>query len=304
MDRVWEDGVRRSGKGRARTGGKRERRRAKRGREEPELDAPEELYRDAAELAEAKLEFWRDASWYGLWTALALAFLFPLGVIMLLFGAPRRVRRFARLYLEPRARAHLLEAELRRRAEREALAAGPQPAPVEAPGAGRAGYDRAALGELERVERSVSRELRAQGRLALAELRLADVVESALASLRSRAAEQGVSLERRLDADANLRGDAEKLGQALTGVVSQALDALAASRSASPRIEVELGENLAGSAVWVRVRDNGPAAGRRVPAGAERQVAAHGGRIELGPDPAGGIEVLVTLPRQPAVPSG
>lgn len=298
MDRVWEDGVRRSGKGRARKAGKRERRRGEQRREEPGPDAPEEIYRDAEELAEAKLAFWRDAAWYGLWTGLALAFLFPIGVIMLLFGAPKRVRRFARLYLEPQARAHLLEAELRRQAEREALAAGPRPEPAPSPGAGRAGYDRAALEELERVERSVSRELRAQGRLALAELRMADVVESALASLQARAAEQGVALERRLDADTSLRGDAEKLGQALRAVVSQALEALRASPGASPRIEVELGENLAGSAVWVRVRDSGPAAGRRVPAGAERMVAAHGGRIELGPDPAGGTEVLVTLPRQ------
>ena len=37
-----------------------------------------------------------------------------------------------------------------------------------------------------------------------------------------------------------------------------ALDALDEAATANPRIEVATGENLAGTEVWVRLRDNGP----------------------------------------------
>lgn len=236
------------------------------GREAAGVAEPDvELVR-VADLAEQKLEFVRDAVKFGIWTALALAFLFPVGVVMLIWGGPRRARRFSELYLEPPTRERLIRRELRKRTPRAGPArAAPRPPARE-----------------ERVE----------------EVHLAEVVESALDGLRQRFARDGVALERRLDGRGTLRGDAGELCEVLVQVLGRALDGLAESRTPEPRIEVEMGENLAGSAVWVRVRDNGPESGRPGLEGAERLVEARGGRLELAADPAGGSEVVVTLPRQ------
>ena len=300
MDQVWEDGDRRQRMGHARTR-KRRKRRKRRREEAGTLGEPG--YRDAAELAERKLAFIRDAITFGFWTTLALVFIFPLGVIMLIFGAPKRIRRFSKLYFEPRARDRLTQAELRKRS-------GPSPSrtpespPVPplagaSPASRSVAYDRAALEELERSERVVSRELRDRVRLRLEELHTADVIESALESLRDRITRGGVSVERRFDGEGVLVGDAEKLTQVLALVVARALDAFSESETRDPRIDVDMGQNLAGSAVWIRVRDNGPELERSDLALAERWIDAHGGQFERAADPAGGVEVLITLPRQP-----
>jgi len=83
-----------------------------------------------------------------------------------------------------------------------------------------------------------------------------------------------------------------------------------------PRIEVAMGENLAGTEVWVRVKDNGPgidAEARRKlfspfytsKAGGtglglaicRKLVDAHGGSIELNSSPGHGAEFLLTFPK-------
>ena len=92
----------------------------------------------------------------------------------------------------------------------------------------------------------------------MAELRMADVVESALETFRDRIERAGIRVERSLDCQGVMIGDAEQLRRVAINLVGNALDALEEAATPDPRIDVELGENLAGSEVWVRVRDNGP----------------------------------------------
>ena len=91
------------------------------------------------------------------------------------------------------------------------------------------------------------------------------------------------------------------------------------TRTESPRLEVEMGENLAGSEVWVRIRDNGPGIDREAvqkmfspfytskPGGtglglaiSKKLVDAHGGSIEVSSEPGDGAAFLLTFPKQGA----
>ena len=77
-----------------------------------------------------------------------------------------------------------------------------------------------------------------------------------------------------------------------------------------------MGENLAGSEVWLRVRDNGPGVDRELLAKmfspfytskvngtglglaiCKKLVDAHSGSIEVTSDPGDGAEFIVTLPK-------
>jgi signal transduction histidine kinase len=179
-------------------------------------------------------------------------------------------------------------------------------------------YAKVALEELNRVERSISHLLRyaREEELRLAELRLADVIASALETFRDRLAHAGVQVETRVEGACRLRGDAEKLRRVVINLVGNALDALEEARPGAPRIDVEAGESLAGSEVWLRVSDNGPGieparleriwspfytskeAGTGLGLALARKVVdAHGGSIEATSQPGRGTRFLVVLPR-------
>jgi signal transduction histidine kinase len=186
-------------------------------------------------------------------------------------------------------------------------------------------YARVALEELDRVERSISHLLRfaREEEMRVADLRLLDVVESALAVCSDRIARAGVELRREVDAAGALRGDPEQLRRAIVNLVANALDALQEGGTPSPRIDVALGENLAGTEVWVRIRDNGPGLDAEALAKLFRPfqttktdgtglglaltrklVEAHGGSIEAHSEPGAGAEFVITLPKQrPAPPA-
>jgi signal transduction histidine kinase len=189
----------------------------------------------------------------------------------------------------------------------------------EDPGSGQnIDYAKVAIEELDRVERSVAHLLRyaREEDVQLAELRLDELVASALESFRDRFATSRVELSTDLGADPVLRGDAEKLRRVLINLIGNALDAFAEAKTPAPRLVLQAGENLAGSEVWLRVSDNGPGMD------AERQgriwspfytskatgtglglalcrkvIEAHDGSIEVSSAPGAGSEFLITLPR-------
>ena len=114
-----------------------------------------------------------------------------------------------------------------------------------------------------------------------------------------------------------LRGDPEKLRRVILNLLSNALDALEEARVPEPRLELSAGENLAGTEVWVRVRDNGPgiepARMRRIfdpfftskssgtglgLAITKKLVDAHGGSLEARSEGGAGAEFVLTFPKQ------
>jgi signal transduction histidine kinase len=180
-------------------------------------------------------------------------------------------------------------------------------------------YASVALEELDRVERSISHLLRfaRDEEIRMEKLSLADVIDSALDTFRERLARSGVALRREIDSEGWMQGDPEKIRRVLINLVGNALDALAEAGTANPCVEIAAGENLAGTEVWMRVRDNGPgiaaealrevfspfftskAAGNGLGlAISKKLVDAHGGSIEVESTPGSGCEFLVTFPKR------
>jgi len=186
-------------------------------------------------------------------------------------------------------------------------------------------YARVALEELDRVERSISHLLKfaREEALRLADVRIPDVLDSALESFRDRIARGGVKVERTFDGQGTLRGDPEKLRRVALNLIGNALDALEHGATRAPTLEVASGENLASTEVWVRIRDNGPGmepdALAKIfrpfytskPEGtglglaiSKKLVEAHGGTIEAQSAPGAGTEFVLTLPKAGPEASG
>jgi signal transduction histidine kinase len=180
-------------------------------------------------------------------------------------------------------------------------------------------YAKVALDELDRVERSISHLLRfaREEEIQITELRLADVLDSALETFRDRFQRMGVGIEREIQSPGAMRGDAEKLRRVIINLVGNALDALEEAGVAEPELRILAGENLAGTEVWVRVRDNGPGidpetlhkifspfyTSKESGTGlglaiSKKLVDAHGGSIEAESQPGQGTEFVLTLPKQ------
>lgn len=178
-------------------------------------------------------------------------------------------------------------------------------------------YANVALEELDRVERSISHLLRyaREEEIELTKVRLSDVVDSALETFRDRLARSSVELTREIDSDAPISGDVEKLRRIVINLVSNALDAMEEAATPEPRLAVRVGENLAGTEVWLRVRDNGPGIDRDTLekifspfytskqggtglglAISKKLVDAHGGVIDATAPPGGGAEFVLTFP--------
>jgi len=180
-------------------------------------------------------------------------------------------------------------------------------------------YARVALDELDRVERSISHLLKyaRDEELQIEDVRINDVVDSALETFRDRLSQTGVEVDWQPEGVGIVRGDAEKLRRIIINLVGNAIDALEESRIASPQLHLSSGENLAGNAVWIRICDNGPGIDpetlRKIfspfyttkesgtglgLALSKKVVDAHGGRLEVDSRPGEGAEFVLTLPKQ------
>jgi len=180
-------------------------------------------------------------------------------------------------------------------------------------------YAGVALEELERVERSISHLLRfaRDEEVELRDVRISDVIDSAIETFQDRVSRLGVEIERDVTEAGAMRGDPEKLRRVILNLLSNALDAFEESATPAPRIEVSAGENLAGSAVWVRIRDNGPGIDRERLrrifdpfytskssgtglglAISKKLVDAHGGSLEAHSEDGAGTEFVLTFPKQ------
>jgi signal transduction histidine kinase len=315
------------------------------------LSPAEQRLRQAQRIADRKVKLTGELVRFGLIALALLIFIPPVGLIFLviwgsghlkevyrLFLAPRMRERYLREEVEKQVHAHLsherqeLEGEhARSMHELSASIAHEIRNPItaakslvqqmeeEPDAAENVEYARVALEELSRVERSVSHLLRfaRDEEMRLAPLRLAEVIDSALETFRDRLERSGIALDRQIDTQGELRGDPEQLRRVVINLVGNAIDALAESGTPSARLEVHMGENLAGNQVWLRIADNGPGIDPAVqarmfspfytskPAGTglglpicKKLVEAHGGSIEVKSEPGSGAEFLLCFPKR------
>ncbi|MFP6606338.1 MAG: HAMP domain-containing sensor histidine kinase, partial [Myxococcota bacterium] len=179
-------------------------------------------------------------------------------------------------------------------------------------------YANVALEELDRVERSISHLLRyaRDEEISFEPFEMADVVESTLDSYRDRIDLLGVEVELQLDSRGPMQGDPERMRRVLVNLVGNALDAVEQGDTPVPRLQIMAGENLAGTEVWVRVRDNGPGIHPDVLdkifnpffttkdkgtglglALSKKVVDAHGGSMDVESDTEAGTEFVLTFPK-------
>ncbi len=180
-------------------------------------------------------------------------------------------------------------------------------------------YANVALEELERVERSISHLLRfaRDEDIQLRDVQMADVVTSALETFRDRLQALGVTIQQDVQAAGVMQGDPEKLRRVIINLVGNSLEAFGEAGTEDPVIHVQAGENLAGTEVWVRLRDNGPGmeperltkifspfyTSKQSGTGlglaiTKKMVDAHGGSIEAHSDPGQGTEFVLTFPKE------
>jgi signal transduction histidine kinase len=317
-----------------------------------EQRTPEErALRAAHAAAERKTELVGDALWFLGVTVALLIFVPPIGVVVMLVWGYKLAKEAYELELEPKLRKRFIDQEAeklvhaslaRQRRDLEGVHAksleqlsasiaheirnpitavkslvqqmGETPTAHE-----NVEYSRVALEELQRVERSVSHLLRfaREEDTGRSRIDMADVVESALESFRDRAERIDVAIDSQIDCAGSMVGDAEQLRRVLINLVGNALDALDESITAYPRIEVRMGENLAGTEVWVRIKDNGPGIDSTVVSQlfnpfytsrvdgtglglsiSKKIVDAHDGDIEVTTAPGEGAEFLLTFPKR------
>jgi two-component system sensor histidine kinase HydH len=301
-------------------------------------------------MAEERAELLLDAAKMGIVVVLLLIFIAPIGFVALVFWLIKFGRKVFSLMIEPRLRERLVEEQVSRHIhanvsrERRELADDHSRSlevlsasiaheirnPITAAKSllqqmredpeciDNEEYAQVALTEIERVERSISHLLRfgREEELRKAPILMRDVLESALETFRDRAEREGVEIRRVFDCDGELLGDAEKLRRVIINLVGNAFDAFADADVALPVIDISMGENLAGSEVWVKVRDNGLGIDQQTRdqifapfytakrngtglglAITKKLVDAHQGTIDISAHPGEGAEFVLRFPK-------
>ena len=315
------------------------------------LSREEHLYRDARMFAEDRAELFLRAGKRAVIVLLLLVVIPPIGFVAAIFWAAKYGRRLFAMTIEPRLRERLVEDQISRHIhanlsqERRKLAdehshslevlsasiAHEIRNPITAAksllqqmredpeAVDNEEYAQVALAELERVERSISHLLRfgRDEEVRKNRILMRDVLDSALETFRERGEREQVEIRRVFDCEGAMRGDAEKLRRVMINLVGNAFDALADAQVDEPVIEVSMGENLAGSEVWVKIRDNGfgidaetrdqifapfytsKSGGTGLGlAITKKLVDAHQGSIEVAGQPGEGAEFVLVFPKQ------
>jgi signal transduction histidine kinase len=178
-------------------------------------------------------------------------------------------------------------------------------------------FGRIAAEELDRVERAIAHLLRfaRDEETRFEPVRLSEVVEAAVHTLRERLGTGHVRVEHDVEADCVLRADPDKLRRVVINLVSNAVDAVEERGPADPQVRLVGGRNLAGTEVWLSVTDNGVGieperlgkvfdpfhTSREGGTGlglaiAKKIVEGHGGRMDLTSTPGEGTEAVLTFP--------
>jgi len=179
-------------------------------------------------------------------------------------------------------------------------------------------YAQVALEELDRVERSISHLLKyaRDEDFRFAAVALPEIIDSAVAAVRDRVESQGVEVDVEISAPCAMKGDPEKLRRVLVNLLRNSMDAFAEVPHDAPCIVIMAGENLAGTEVWLRFRDNGPGLPDEIRervfdpfyttkedgtglglALSKKVVESHGGSMEIQAETATGTEFLITFPK-------
>lgn len=121
-------------------------------------------------------------------------------------------------------------------------------------------YAKVALEELDRVERSIAHLLRyAREEDVQPEMMvLSDVSSSALETFSERIERGRIDVEQAIDDGTEMHGDPDKLRRVVINLVGNAIDEFEGHAIERPRITLTGGRNLAGTEVWMKIRDNGP----------------------------------------------
>ena len=315
------------------------------------LTEDERVYRAARRRADQKVEL-AQAAVRGALITVGLLIFFPFaGFWALLYFCFGLGRRAFRLLYEPQLRERFLQDEVQRRvhtrvrSERRHLAGEHQRSleqlsasiaheirnPITAAkslvqqlsedpkGEDQAEYARVAVGELERVERSISHLLRfaREEETRVESIAMEDVLESAIETFRDRCIRNQIEIVRHYDAGGQLEGDPEQLRRVVINLIGNAMDAIEEAQVSRPEIRISMGGNLAGSEVWLRIADNGfgmdDETRERIfdPFFTSRDegtglglalcrkiVDNHGGTIEVDSRPGEGAEFILTFPKR------
>ena len=315
------------------------------------LTPEERAYRRAQLLAEEKTEVTSQLIWLAVIGVPLLIISFPIFLIVLIFWGSKPLKRGWRMFIEPKLRDLFVEREVEKEVhaqlsrERQALegrharsmqqlsasiaheirnpitAAKSLVQQMEEDPTSRENveYARVALEELQRVERSVSHLLRfaRDEELGISDVQLSEVVDSALETFGDRFDRSGIELVRSVEGACQMRGDPEQLRRVVINLVGNAIDAVEDAEVEGPVVRVSVGENLAGTDVWLRVKDNGPGieadarehlfspfytsksdgTGLGLPI-CKKLVEAHHGTIELISEAGAGTEFLLTFPKK------